>query len=185
MRPVIVVAVTCPTLGSGTPFASAVGLRLLLGFLKLGWFKTLVASIRSCSLPCSHPGRPQVLASEKSTSVNLGPRSEFLLLLPKVRGAGVAYASWLNHWLIDWFDTCGFPTRLGYKDPSCAPSGLASSITTVNGAPDSATKEVDACQPPTAAFPKAEFMYWCPLPSGIAYTTDPLNEFGRSKFDTA
>src|SRR5713101_8657526 len=176
MRPVIVVAVTCPTLGSGTPFASAVGLRLLLGFLKLGWFKTLIASIRSCSLPCSHPGRPQLLASEKSRSVNLGPRSEFLLLLPKVLVAGVAYASWLNHSLIEGCDTWGSPTRFGYQDPSSAPSGVGSSITTVIGAPDSAMKVVDAFQPPSAASPAAEFRYWCPLPSGIEYTTDPLNE---------
>src|SRR5439155_25657108 len=109
MRPVIVVAVICPTLGSGVPDASAAGLRLLLGFWKLGWFKTLIASIRSCSLPCSHPGRPQVLASEKSTSVNLGARSEFRLLLPKVLIAVVAYAGWLIHWLFAWIDNCGFP----------------------------------------------------------------------------
>src|SRR6266567_8168354 len=114
MRPVIVVAVIFPTAGSGTPPMSAAGLRLLLGFLKLGWFKTLIASIRSCSLPCTHAGIPKLLPSEKSTSVRSGPRSEFLLLLPKVLVAGTAYASWLNHWLIDWFDKCGFPTRLGY-----------------------------------------------------------------------
>ena len=101
MRPVIVVAVICPTLGSGTPDVSAFGLRLLLGFRKLGWFKTLTASIRSCSLPRSHPGIPQVLASEKSTSVRSGPRSEFLSLLPKVLTGGGAKASWLYHWLSD------------------------------------------------------------------------------------
>src|SRR5439155_1261071 len=50
----------------------------------------LVASIRSPSFPCSHPGRPQVLPSEKSRSVNLGPRSEFLLLLPNVFADGIA-----------------------------------------------------------------------------------------------
>jgi hypothetical protein len=158
---------------------------LLLGFWKLGWFKTLTASIRSCSLPCSQRGIPQVLAIDKSTSVRLGPRSEFLLLLPKVLVVGTAYANWLNHWLMDWFDTCGFPTRLGYQDPSSAPELVASSITIVIGAPDSAMKEVDACQPPSAASPRAEFRCWCPLPSGIEYTTDPLNEFGLSKFDTA
>src|SRR5438128_12123297 len=171
MRPVIVVAVICPTLGSGVPDASAAGLRLLLGFRKLGWFKTLIASIRSCSLPCPHPGRPQVLASEKSTSVNLGPRSEFLLLLPKVLVAGVAYASRLNHWLIVGFDTCGFPTKSGYQDPSSAPEFVALSITTVNGAPDSATQEAEACHPPSAASAKGELRYWCPLPRGTAYTT--------------
>src|SRR5438445_7386899 len=182
MRPVIVVAPT------GIPVKLAARLlllRALLGFRKLGWFKTLIASIRSCSLPCSHPGSPQVLPSEKSTSVNFGPRSEFLGLLPKVLVAGTAYASWLNHWLIDWFDTCGFPIRLGYQDPSSAPELVALFITTVNGAPDSAMKLVEACQPPSAASTRVEFRYWCPLPSGIAYTTDPLNECRLSHFDSA
>src|ERR1700690_714512 len=97
----MVVAVICPTLGSGTPEVSALGLRLLLGLRKLGWFKTLTASIRSCSLPRSQPGIPQVLARDKSTSDRSGPRSEFLWLLPKVSTAGGAKASWLNHWLSD------------------------------------------------------------------------------------
>src|SRR5260370_27026223 len=179
MRPVIVVDVLCRTLGSGISDASADGLRLLLGFLKLGWFKTLIASIRSCSLPCSHPGIPKLLPSEKSTSVRSGPRSVFLLLLPKVLVAGTAYASWLHHRLIDCFDTCGFPTRLGYQDPSSAPELGALFITTVNGAPASATKLVDACQPPSAASPRGEFRHWCTLPSCIAYTTDSFNEMDR------
>jgi hypothetical protein len=101
VRPVIVVPLIFPTLGSGTPDVSALGLRLLLGFRKLGWFKKLTASIRSCTLPCSHPGILQFLASEKSTSVRSGPRSEFLGLLPKVFGAGAANASWLYHLLSD------------------------------------------------------------------------------------
>jgi len=75
----------------------------------------LVASIRSCSFPCSHPGTPQVLPSEKSISVNLGPRSEFLLLLPNVFWAGIAKAAGLNHWLTERFDTLGSPTKLGYR----------------------------------------------------------------------
>src|SRR5258708_12021831 len=102
MRPVIVVAVIFPTAGSGTPLMSAAGVRLLLGFLKLGWFRTLIASIRICSLPCSHAGIPKLLLSEKSTSVRPGPRSEFLGLLPKVLFAGTAYATWLNHRFIHW-----------------------------------------------------------------------------------
>lgn len=89
-RPVIVVPEILPTLGSGTPELRALGLRLLLGFLKLGWLKMLVASNRSWSLACSHRGRPQLLAREKSKSVNLGPRSEFLGLLPNEFTGGAA-----------------------------------------------------------------------------------------------
>src|ERR1700722_2497323 len=97
VRPVIVVPLIFPTLGSGTPDASALGFRLLLGFWKLGWFMKLTASIRSCKLPRSHPGILQFLASETSRSVRSGPRIEFLGLLPKEKGAGAAYAIWLYH----------------------------------------------------------------------------------------
>ena len=113
VRPLMVVAVTCATLGSGIPLDRAVGLRELLGFWKLGWLKMFSPSIRSCTLPDSHPGIPQVLANEKSKFDRSGPRSEFLGLVPKVFTAGAAYASWLYHWLSDCFAADGFPTRLG------------------------------------------------------------------------
>ena len=113
VRPVMVVAVTCATLGSATPLDRAVGLSLLLGFSKLGWLKKFSASIRSCSLPDSHPGILQLLAKEKSTFDRSGPRSEFFGLVPKVFTAGAVYASWLYHWLSDCFTACGFPARLG------------------------------------------------------------------------
>ena len=113
VRPLMVVAVTSPTLGSGTPVERAVGLSSFLGFWKLGWLKMFSASIRSCNLPVSHPGIPQLLASEKSKFDRSGPRSEFLGLVPKVFTAGAAYASWLYHWLSDCFVECGFPIRLG------------------------------------------------------------------------
>ena len=112
-RPVMLVTVTCATLGSAIPLDRAVGLSLLLGFWKLGWLKMFSASIRSCSLPDSHPGMPQVLANEKSKFDRSGPRSEFLGLVPKVFTAGAVYASWLYHWLSDCFVACGFPARLG------------------------------------------------------------------------
>ncbi len=83
VRPVMVVAVTSPTLGSGTPVDRAVGLSSFLGFWKLGWFTMFCASIRSCSLPDSHPGILQLLAKEKSIFDRSGPRSEFLGLVPK------------------------------------------------------------------------------------------------------
>ena len=113
VRPVMVVAVTCATLGSGIPVDRAVGLRELLGFWKLGWLKMFSASIRSCSLPDSHPGILQLLANEKSKFDKSGPRSEFLGLVPKVFSAGAVYASWLYHWLRDCFVLWGFPARLG------------------------------------------------------------------------
>lgn len=113
VRPVMVVAVISATLGSATPVDSAVGFRELLGFWKLGWLKMFSASIRSCTLPDSHPGIPQLLANEKSKFDRSGPRSEFLGLVPKVFAAGAAYASWLYHWLIDCFPAFGFPIRLG------------------------------------------------------------------------
>ena len=113
VRPVMVVAVICATLGSGTPVDRAVGLGELLGFWKLGWLKMFSASIRSCTLPDSHPGIPQVLANEKSKFDRSGPRSEFLGLVPKVFTAGAVYASWLYHWLSDCFPAWGFPDRLG------------------------------------------------------------------------
>src|SRR5258708_16855744 len=97
MRPVIVVAVIFPTAGSGTPLMSAAGVRLLLGFLKLGWFRTLIASIRICSLPCSHAGIPKLLLSEKSTSVRPGPRHDVLGLFPKVFSPGTQKRTCLNH----------------------------------------------------------------------------------------
>ena len=91
----------------------AVGLRLLLGFWKLGWLKMFCASIRSCTLPDSHPGIPQLLANEKSKFDRSGPRSEFLGLVPKVFTAGAAYASWLYHWLSDCFDHgIPYPVRI-------------------------------------------------------------------------
>ena len=113
VRPVMVVAVISATLGSGTPVDRAVGLRELLGFWKLGWFTMFSASIRSCSLPDSHPGIPQLLAKEKSIFDRSGPRSEFLGLVPKEFTGGAVYASWLYHWLSDCMPACGFPTRLG------------------------------------------------------------------------
>ena len=113
VRPVMVVAVICATLGSGTPVDRAVGLSSFLGFWKLGWLKMFCASMRSCNLPDSHPGILQLLASEKSKFDRSGPRSEFLELVPKVFTAGAAYASWLYHWLSDCFAADGFPTRLG------------------------------------------------------------------------
>ena len=86
----IVVPEILPTLGSGTPEVRAIGLRLLLGFWKLGWLKKFVASMRSCNLPRSQPGIAQFLDSEKSTSVRSGPRIEFLGLLPKLFVGGGA-----------------------------------------------------------------------------------------------
>ena len=112
-RPVMLVAETCATLGSGVPLDRAVGLSLLLGFSKLGWLKMFSASIRSCSLPDSHPGMLQLFAKEKSKFDRSGPRSEFLGLVPKVFTAGAVYASWLYHWFRDCFVLWGFPTRLG------------------------------------------------------------------------
>src|ERR1700678_1324054 len=99
----MVVAVISPTLGSGTPVDRAVGLSSFLGFWKLGWLKMFCASIRSCALPDSHMGILQLLASEKSKFDRSGPRSEFLVSVPKLSIAGAAYVLWLNHWRLDCF----------------------------------------------------------------------------------
>ena len=125
------------------------------GVWRLAWLKTLNTSQLNSRLNLSVSLK--FLCKPQSASNSPGPRSEFLVVFPKVNGAGVEYAPGLNQQLTECVDRPfeqdpenALPVRSGRRVMSKVFKLVLFSVT-VKGRPLWARVTPVHCQPPNTA----------------------------------